>query len=215
MDPGGVIAAIGRYARPMRSIRTATGLLLAGLAIGVASAPAGGGTVIVHFRAFNANGALIGLRAGPTLKGSCFSGSIGLPRPDAWRCMVGNEILDPCLQSPKGTRSGLVCVVGDKGVRLRLMKTLPRAFRNRPETSFFAWRLALANGDVCQRFTGTAAGVIQGHGLVYGCTSGGTTTEPTRSPRGWKVRFLAKGRSPSDVKKFAALPVLAVSRAIG
>ena len=199
----------------MRSLRTTTALLLAGVAFGVPSASAGGGTVIVHFRAFSANGTLIGLRAGPTLKGSCFSGSIGLPRPDAWRCMVGNEILDPCLQSPTGAQTGLVCVVGDKGVRLRLAKPLPRAMRNHPETSFFAWRLALANGDVCQRFTGTAAGAIQGHGLVYGCTSGGTTTEPTRSPRGWKVRFLAKGRSPFDVKKLADLPLLAVSRAIG
>jgi hypothetical protein len=199
----------------MRSLRGTTSLLLAGLAFGVAPAAAGGGTAIVHFRAFSASGAVIGLRPGPSLKGSCFSGSIGLPRPDAWRCMVGNEILDPCLQSPKGAQAGLVCVIGTRGVHLQLTKPLPRALRNRPETAFFAWRLALANGDVCQRFTGTAAGAIQGQGLVYGCTSGGTTTEPTRSPSGWRVRYLARNRSPFKVKKLAALPLLVVVRAIG
>ena len=111
--------------------------------------------------------------------------------------------------------AGLVCVVGSKGVRLRLTKPLPRAFRNRPEASFFAWRLTLANGDVCQRFTGTAAGAIQGQGLVYGCTSGGITTDPTHAARGWTVRYLAKGKSPFKVKKLADLPLIVVARAIG
>lgn len=197
----------------MRVLRLIASLVVGGLILGVAAASAG--TVIVHFQPFGANGALVGLRPGATLKGSCFSGSIGLPRPDAWRCTVGNEILDPCLVSPQGVGAGLVCVVGSKGVRLRLTKPLPRAMRNRPEASFFAWRLALANGDVCQRFTGTAAGAVQGRGLVYGCTSGGTTTDPTRVARGWTVRYLAKGKSPFKVKKLTDLQLLAVARAIG
>jgi hypothetical protein len=129
--------------------------------------------------------------------------------------MVGNEILDPCLQPPKGVGGALVCVAGNKGVRLRLTKPLPHAMRNHPETSFSAWRLRLANGDVCQRFTGTSAGAIQGQGLTYGCTSGGTTTDPLRRARGWTVRYLARNKSPFKVEKLTDLPRLAVSRAIG
>jgi len=152
-----------------------------------------------------------------TLHGSCLSGSIGLPRPDAWRCIAGNFILDPCLESPLGPKVPLICVTytGDTAVRFTLMKPLPKKFENHPEKRFLAWRLVLANGDVCERFTGTAAGVVQGRGLVYGCTSGGTTTEPNRSGAAWAVRYLAKGKSPFKVKKLTQLQLLRVARAIG
>jgi hypothetical protein len=183
-------------------------------AIGASGAPA---TRIVHFRVFTPAGKVVGVRATKTLHGSCFSGSIGLPRPDSWRCISGNFILDPCLESPLGPKVPLVCVTytGDTAVRFVLTKPLPKKFENSPEKHFFAWRLALANGDVCERFTGTAAGVVQGHGLVFGCTSGGTITEPNTSRPAWTVRYLAKGKSPFKVKKLAELKLLRVARAIG
>ena len=187
---------------------------VAAAAIGASGAPA---TKIVGFRAFTQAGKVVGLRVTKTLHGSCFSGSIGLPRPDAWRCMAGNFILDPCLESPLGPRMPLVCMTytGEAAVRFVLTKPLPKKFENRPEKRFFAWRLVLANGDVCERFTGTAAGAVQGQGLVYGCTSGGTTTEPNTSRPAWTVRYLAKGKSPFKVKKLTQLKLLRVSRAIG
>ena len=94
--------------------------------------------------------------------------------------MVGNQILDPCLQAPEGA-APLVCIAGTKAVRLRLTKALPLSLRNKAARRFFAWRLVLQTGDVCDRFTGTAAGTIQGHDLVYGCRSGGTTTAPAHA----------------------------------
>jgi hypothetical protein len=152
-----------------------------------------------------------------TLHGSCFSGSIGLPRPDAWRCTAGNLVLDPCLESPLGPTAPLVCVTytGNQAVRFVLTKPLPKKYVNRPEKRFFAWRLVLANGDVCERLTGTAAGVVQGQGLVYGCASGGTTTVPNRSRTAWTVRYLARGTSPSKVERLTELKLLRVARAIG
>ena len=172
-------------------------------------------TKIVHFRVFTSTGKVVGVRVTHTLHGSCFSGSIGLPRPGAWRCMVGNEILDPCLEAPAGPKAGLVCVFGNQAVRLRLVKPLPMRYRNHPEKSFFAWRLVLSTGDVCQRFTGTAAGVVQGQGLVYGCTSGGTTTDPNRSRPRWTVRYLKKGISPFKLERLTQLKLLTVAQAIG
>jgi hypothetical protein len=189
----------------------ATSTVGAGFALG-AGAPA---TRIVHFRVFTPGGEVVGVHVTRTLRGSCFAGSIGLPRPDAWRCMVGNFILDPCLESPLGPGVGLVCVTGGKAERLRLTKPLPKSLGNGPEKRFFAWRLVLANGDVCERFTGTAAGEVQGHGLVYGCTSGGTTTAPDRTHSAWTGRYLAKGRSPLKLKKLSRLRLLRVARAIG
>jgi hypothetical protein len=174
-----------------------------------------GRTAIVHFRAFDASGKVVGLKVGATAKGSCFAGSIGLPRPGSWRCLVGNELFDPCLESPAGTSAPLICVEGTRGIPLRLTKPLPKAMGNGPEKHFYVWRLVLANGDVCERFTGTAAGVVQGQGLVYGCTSGGLTTEPLRAHPLWTVRYLAKGVQPSTVKRLEQLRLVRVAQAIG
>jgi hypothetical protein len=106
-------------------------------------------------------------------------------------------------------------VFDNQAVRLRLTKPLPTKYRNRPEKTFFAWQLVLANGDVCQRFTGTAAGEVQGQGLVYGCRSGGTTTDPNRSRATWTVRYLKKGVSPFKLRKLTQLKLIPVARAIG
>lgn len=197
-----------------RRITATLAASLAVLFIGAAQA-ATAPTTIVHFRVFTPTGKIVGVRMTRTLRGSCFSGSIGLPRPDAWRCMVGNEILDPCLESPKGPKAGLVCVFNNQGIRLRLTKALPFKYRNRPEKTFFAWQLVLSTGDVCQRFTGTAAGVVQGQGLTYGCKSGGTTTDPNRAKPRWAVRYLKKGVSPFKLKKLTQLKLVTVARAIG
>ena len=87
---------------------------------------------------------------------------------------------------------------GAQAIRLKLTKALPLAMRNGKEHRFFAWRLVLRNGDVCDHFTGTAAGTIQGHDLVYGCRSGGTTTDPVRAHAFWTVSYLPKGGDPVE-----------------
>jgi hypothetical protein len=184
-------------------------VLSAGLAL---AAPR---TRLVRFRAFAANGKVIGLEVGATRKGSCFAGSIGLPRTGAWRCTIGNELLDPCLESPAGPSVPLICVDGTHGIPLRLTKPLPTAMGNGPEKRFFAWRLVLANGDVCEHFTGTAAGIVQGQGLEYGCTSGGLTTEPVKTHAAWTVRYVAKGVAPSSLKRLSQLRLEHVAQAIG
>lgn len=185
------------------------------LALALTAVAVAAPTRIVHLRVFSSSGAVVGVHPTRTLRGSCWVGSIGLPRPDAWRCMVGNEILDPCLESPRGDTVPLVCLAGTATVRLRLTKPLPLKERNRPEKTFFPWRLVLAGGDVCERFTGTAAGVVQGQGLVYGCTSGGTTTEPNRAHATWTVSYLRKGADPFKLKKLSQLELRRVVRAIG
>jgi hypothetical protein len=195
--------------RLLAAAMLAVSLLTAGAALGASP-----GTRIVHFEPFDLSGRTGGIHIDRTLRGSCFAGSIGMPRPDAWRCTVGNEILDPCLQAPEGA-APLICIAGARAIRLKLTKALPLAMRNGKERRFFAWRLVLRNGDVCDHFTGTAAGTIQGHDLVYGCRSGGTTTDPVRSHEVWTVSYLPKGGDPSKVTKLSRLKVAQVARAIG
>ncbi len=197
----------------MSRLVAATAFAVCLLSVGVALA-ASPGTRIVHFEPFDLSGRTAGVHIDRTLRGSCFAGSIGMPRPDAWRCTVGNEILDPCLQAPEGA-APLICIAGAQAIRLKLTKALPLAMRNGKEHRFFAWRLVLRNGDVCDHFTGTAAGTIQGHDLVYGCRSGGTTTDPVRAHAFWTVSYLPKGGDPSKVTKLAQLQVAKVAQAIG
>jgi hypothetical protein len=196
----------------MRTI-PAVVILVSALLAGAALA-AGPGTKIVHFQAFDLSGRTAGIHIDRSASGSCFSGSIGMPRPDAWRCMAGNQILDPCLQAPEGA-APLVCIAGAKAIRLRLTKALPRSLRNKATRKFFAWRLVLQTGDVCDRFTGTSAGTIQGRDLVYGCRSGGATTGPIRGRPFWTVSYLPKGANPSDYSRLSELKVRKVERAIG
>jgi hypothetical protein len=184
----------------------------AGWAFGSAAPP----TKRVHFRVFGAGGAVVGVRVVGAVEGSCWTGSIGLQRPDAWRCLTArNEILDPCLRSPQGGRVPLVCVTGRTAVRLTLTKPLPLKLANRPQKLFTPWRLLLANGDLCERFTGSNAGSVQSQGLVYGCTSGGTTTYPNTSKPAWTIRYLPRGTQPSSVKRLSELKLVGVAQAIG
>ena len=86
-------------------VRTITiGVVLAAavvllVATGASAAPATGGrpTNVNIVEPFQPDGSLKPrLRVVRSARGSCFTGSVADPsRPDAWRCTVGNLILDP------------------------------------------------------------------------------------------------------------------------
>src|SRR5438132_10979837 len=64
-----------------------------------------------------------------TVRGSCFAGSLADGRADAWRCSVGNQIMDPCFQG----KGYLLCPPSPraKPVKLILTKPLPRSQANK------------------------------------------------------------------------------------
>jgi hypothetical protein len=109
--------------------------------------------------------------------GSCWTHSLSTDRSDAWRCFLGNDILDPCFsESP---RSGQVACAEEPFsktvVILRLTKPLP-ADEN-PTTKWLQpkgepWALRLANGDTCYFATG-ATDVVGGERMNYECYGGG------------------------------------------
>ena len=113
-------------------------------------------------------------------KGSCLTNSIAAPyRADAWRCMVGNEIYDPCFEIPTSTSTkNLLCGINPaqpattSTFMLQLIKSLstPGALPN-PTPSNWAWAVMLADGTYCTPFTGTRPFAASGEAAYYGCAS--------------------------------------------
>ena len=116
--------------------------------------------------------------AGPPRDGSCWTRSIALDRPGVWRCMVGNEIHDPCFQAPP-RENELVCdanpASGKTGFVLKLSKPLPA--QPAPSTWPSAWILKLADGSICEPFTGTRP-AVNGEPAQWYCVKRGVEPSP-------------------------------------
>jgi heat shock protein HslJ len=100
-------------------------------------------------------------------EGSCFGSAIGLGREDAYRCMVGNGIYDPCfvIDDAPTVVCGVNPTTGDIGFVLALTEPLPA-----PDVGNLAkpWLIELFDGQVCGLMTGTVPGV--GERIApYGC----------------------------------------------
>jgi hypothetical protein len=100
--------------------------------------------------------------------GSCWTGSVAAPVAGAYRCLAGNDILDPCFAAG---RSDARCYASpwSTAVVLRLTKPLPHL--GRPSVKPRYWALQLAGGAQCVALTGTVA-VVHGHPLAYSCAAG-------------------------------------------
>jgi len=127
---------------------------------------------------------------GPTstqVSGECFVSSIAATRSDAWRCMTGNEILDPCFSIPNNTTQ-VLCVPNPTDpstfVTMNLTKPLPAA---EPVTTQHPWFLQLADGTVCNFFTG-ATGAVNGERINYGCSDGWVIIGDPQQGTVWKAQ---------------------------
>ncbi|MGA3115831.1 MAG: hypothetical protein ABSF90_15525 [Syntrophobacteraceae bacterium] len=109
-------------------------------------------------------------------EGKCWTRSIAIPRPDAWRCMIGNEIVDPCFAS--ADKKYAVCnpnpARGEPGFRLKLTEPLPRS--DVPAQSMTSeyksgWLVELADGNICRPMTGTSF-EVQGKTANFYCENG-------------------------------------------
>lgn len=116
----------------------------------------------------------------PVMSGSCWTNSIAAPfRPDAWRCMVGNNISDPCFQI-SGSTDTLLCNINptvlDSTSTFVLKLTQPLPAPQVPHgapPSNWAWLVQLANGTLCTPFTGITLPVTaSGEAANYGCAPG-------------------------------------------
>jgi hypothetical protein len=108
-------------------------------------------------------------------EGRCWTNSIAAPRPDAWRCMEGSEIFDPCFEA--ADRKSVVCIPdpagGDDGFGLKLTEPLPKPEITGEAAAMGAgsgWLVELADGTRCRPATG-ARGVLEGKMITHYCES--------------------------------------------
>jgi hypothetical protein len=147
--------------------RSAARLIVAMLLISIAPAMASGRTVqkteVTIFQP--------ALPSGPRRSGECWTDSIAVARSGVWRCILGNEIDDPCFTSPDLT-GAVICganpASGTPGFVMNLTKPLPKPSSNQtPQPR--PWLVKLADGTTCEAATGTMA-FVQGIVIPYNCS---------------------------------------------
>lgn len=107
----------------------------------------------------------------PQKKGYCWTDSIASTRADAFRCMVGNSIFDPCFKVPG--RAQVICDVDPlkphSGFNLQLTQPLPPHTTTPSATAVQPWLVFLKDGTSCAPATGTLPFVGQ-QTMRYYCT---------------------------------------------
>ncbi len=95
---------------------------------------------------------------GESQEGSCWTSSLAVWRADAWRCMVGNAIYDPCFSQDDSVICGASPVMPTVSFALTLTEPLPAA-EVPPDAATHAWLVELPDGTVCGYATGATGGV--------------------------------------------------------
>jgi hypothetical protein len=139
-----------RIARAARVLAAA----LAFAAAGSAASAAPPGTAV---RATRVTTYVPVVPGGRTIAGHCWTRSIAAQnRTDAYRCMAGNTIYDPCFASKRPRV--VVCdanpASGERGFAMRLTAALP-AEPPFPGRTLAPWLVQLAAAEVCIPLTGT------------------------------------------------------------
>jgi hypothetical protein len=155
--------------------------------------------------------------------GSCWTTSIAVLRAGAWRCTVGNFIQDPCF-SVASLSGAVVCgadpAAGEKGFLMKLTRPLPEAPPGAVSKPW-PWIMELADGAICEKLTGTMAG-IGGESVGWGCNDSKPNAGPRpyysgvlgdpKAGRVWKVekiRFVSM-RDPEHPFKVLVRKIIAV-----
>jgi len=157
-------------------------------AAGSASGPTR--TRVVIYTPFTTDGVLAtGIKVTQTISGSCWTGAAGARRSDAWRCMSGNSIYDPCFSGPL---TWVACPSGKGVIRMNLTKPLPRGYAdpplntNRSDPS----EVTLAHGVTCS-FAQGATGAVAGLRLNYYCANKAWLLgSPDRRAALWTILYL-------------------------
>jgi hypothetical protein len=140
-----------------------------------------------------------GVRGSP-LRGSCWTSSSAAWRPDAWRCLAGNQILDPCFSASPRART-VICQVlrpfTGRGVRLTLTKPLPLAERGAWPRVPHAWIVQIPGGATCAFFESMPPPMANRHATPpsYGCSDGSYLGTPHPGHR-WRATHLRLRSTP-------------------
>lgn len=171
-------------------------LTLSAAVLAIASAATATHVIVVNPLA--ASGTLApGFTKTGTVSGKCWTRSLASTRANAWRCMAGNQIHDPCFVA-----SGNAACVTDARKRQVVMMTLTQPLPKEaiPKMVAQPWMIELSNGDVCNYATGLTS-VTNGMRWNYACNSGGWALgDPNRSKPLWTIAYLKsdKAKTPTN-----------------
>jgi Protein kinase domain len=122
-------------------------------------------------------------------RGSCLGGSIVIARSDAWRCLVGNDVYDPCFMV---NQTQVLCPNdgpwANTGILVNIPGGLPSAAAIKNQgTSGQPWAIELADGSKCLPISG-ASSVIANQRLNFDCSDGlGLYGNVQRSGSHWTI----------------------------
>lgn len=97
---------------------------------------------------------------GEEVSRSCWTGSLADARNDAFRCMVGNAIYDPCFTNQTIKNSHVLCPLytpASHVLKVNLTKALPTPNHTGDPTRYVPWAIKLTNGRWCEIHTGRQA----------------------------------------------------------
>lgn len=209
-------------ARPARRSLPARRLALALAAVAVA---VGAGVAIAsgfwrthhtgHIPVYTAAGALNPrFHVGRRSAGYCWTASLATGAADAYRCMEGNAIHDPCFAS--STRASSVACFRDPWhpvTILRLTRPLPRHARAHGS---LPWAIETTDGRRCTFLTGATA-PMGGERIDYGCTDGSFLIgAPLRDKPLWTIRSARAYRPdpPGHPAPIASFPLAAIEETV-
>ncbi|MER6569748.1 serine/threonine-protein kinase [Streptomyces sp. NPDC001093] len=137
-----------------------------------------------------------------TVRGSCFGQSLAIVRSDAYRCVVGHEIKDPCFSPPNDLAPAVLCPEAGpigKVIRVDLTEKLPDdvGLEDQP----FPFKITLADGQVCDSYEGSGI-AIAGKTMTFACPDGDLFGGPDPAGSTWTINYRPKGAGsfqPVDV----------------
>jgi hypothetical protein len=180
----------GHHAVGCNAVRFRVGLLIvAAAAVLGATALASVHTKTVIYQAFTTSGSPA-IHVSKTVNGHCFSGSSETNRNDAWRCLSGNFLHDPCFSSSKAP--GIV-LCPDRawkrsGIEIKLTQPLSGGNKHKPSTKGLPWAMETTTGLKCV-FQGMGPFISPTNFADYAC-QGGTWlwNKPNRTAQPWTIK---------------------------
>lgn len=112
-----------------------------------------------------------------TRPGFCWVNSVVISRSDVWRCMVDNNIFDPCFTTefPDKVICGSDPSKNQPGFLLQLTRPLPKASKIEKPEKASVWMIELEDGNICKLYSGTMPIIHNGNNVLavrYGCRNG-------------------------------------------
>ncbi|MEU6097705.1 serine/threonine-protein kinase [Streptomyces sp. NPDC047079] len=138
--------------------------------------------------------------------GNCFASSQAAFRPDAYRCIVGSELKDPCFSPPNDPSPAVLCPTSGaigKVFKINLTEALPDT-SGMDEQQPFPFKIVLADGQVCDSYQGSGI-AIAGKTMSFACPHGDLFGGPDTTSSTWTIDYRPTGASSFHSTDIAAV----------